>query len=94
MIRQKELQEGINVFDEKGETTLGKSKTAAKRAIMETATTRFLLPLPVLFIPALANFALLKMRLWPKNIVAGKLIETALCCGSLAVALPMSIALF
>ena len=42
----------------------------------------------------MANFMLYKANLFPKNLVAGKLIETALCCVSLSVALPMSIALF
>lgn len=74
--------------------TYGKSKLAAKRAITETAVSRFVLPLPVLFFPAIMNYALVKVKLWPRNIVAGKLLETVLCCTSLAVALPMSIALF
>lgn len=94
MMRQKEMQDGINIQDESGQTTYGKSKIAAKRAIQETAVSRFVLPLPVLFFPAIMNYALVKVRLWPRNIVAGKLLETALCCTSLAVALPMSIALF
>ena len=94
MIRQKELSDGINIQDEKGDQVYGKSKKAAKRAVTETAISRFVLPLPVLFFPAVANLALVKMRLWPKNVVAGKLVETALCCFSLSVALPMSIALF
>jgi len=52
------------------------------------------LPLPVLFFPAVGNFLLEKMRLWPKNIAAGKAIELGLCICSLTFALPMSIALF
>jgi len=52
------------------------------------------LPLPVLFFPAIANFALVKAKLWPKGQFAGKLFETVLVCTSLAVALPMSIAMF
>jgi hypothetical protein len=52
------------------------------------------LPLPVLFFPAVGNFVLEKMRLWPKNVAAGKFIELGLCICSLTFALPMSIALF
>ena len=61
---------------------------------METAFSRVVLPLPVLFFPAIANAILEKMRLWPKNLAAGKVIELALCICSLTFALPMSIALF
>ena len=64
------------------------------QAIFETAFSRFLLPLPVLFFPAVANFALESLRLWPKNVHAGKFIELGLCSISLGFALPMSIALF
>lgn len=67
---------------------------AAKRAVKETALSRFVLPAPVLFFPAIANYALVAVGLFPKNVVAGKLLEAALCCASLSVALPMSIALF
>ena len=52
------------------------------------------LPLPVLFFPAIGNFVLEKLRLWPKNVAAGKCIELGLCICSLTFALPMSIALF
>lgn len=52
------------------------------------------LPLPVLFMPALANYALEAVGLFPKNALAAKMLEVALCTASLSVALPMSIALF
>ena len=61
---------------------------------METAVSRFILPLPVLFFPAIGNFMLEKLRLWPKNLAAGKFLELTLCICSLTFALPMSIALF
>ena len=77
-----------------GTVEYGKSIAAGKKAIMETALSRFVLPLPVLFFPALGNAVLEKMRLWPKNQAAGKCIELALCICSLTFALPMSIALF
>jgi sideroflexin-5 len=67
---------------------------AGKKAIMETAVSRFVLPLPVLFFPAFANAILEKMRLWPKGVAAGKFMELGLCICSLTFALPMSIALF
>jgi sideroflexin-5 len=67
---------------------------AAKRAVRETAFTRFFLPGPALFFPALANFAIHRAGLWPRNLAASKVLETGLCALSLSVALPMSVALF
>jgi len=47
-----------------------------------------------MFFPALANFALERMKLWPRNNTLAKLLELTLCGISLTLALPMSIALF
>jgi len=44
-IRQNELKNGINIENEKGEQ-LGKSKVAAKKAVVSSASTRSILPLP------------------------------------------------
>ena len=72
----------------------GNSKKAGKKAIAETAFSRFFLPLPVLFFPALCNSALQAVRLWPRNVYAANVLELGLCMGALTFALPMSIALF
>jgi hypothetical protein len=40
------------------------------------------------------NYAMERLRIWPKNLVASKLVEASLCICSLTFALPMSIALF
>ena len=61
---------------------------------MQTGMSRFILPLPVLFFPALANIALLKVGLWPRNSTMAKLTELSLCVLSLCVALPSSVALY
>lgn len=95
LMRSKELKEGINVQSKEGEQTYGKSKVAAKKAIGQTAFSRFLLPLPVLFFPALAQLGLTKLRLWPtRRLYIAKLLELSLCAVSLTVALPMSVAMF
>ena len=94
LMRYKEIESGITVTNEKGDKEFGKSKAAGKKAIQETAISRFVLPLPVLFFPAVGNFILEKLRLWPKNMKLSKLIELSLCICSLSFALPMSIALF
>lgn len=80
--------------NKEGTVTYGKSKKAGIKAIKETALTRFILPLPVLFFPAIGNFVLEKLRIWPRNMIAAKSLELILCISSLTFALPMSIALF
>lgn len=67
LMRFKELQEGINVQNELGDENYGKSKVAANKAIMQTAISRFVLPIPVLFFPALCNYLMERVKLWPKN---------------------------
>ena len=61
---------------------------------MQTAITRFLLPIPVLFFPAIGNFVLEKLRLWPRNMLLAKLFELSLVTISLTFALPASVAMF
>ena len=94
LMRQKELFEGIKVFNQDGSICYGKSVEAGKSALLQTGLSRFILPLPVLFFPALTNIALLKLNLWPKNSTMAKLMELTLCVLSLSVALPGSVALF
>mmetsp|Transcript_4390 Transcript_4390/g.6360 ORF Transcript_4390/g.6360 Transcript_4390/m.6360 type:complete len:398 (-) Transcript_4390:19-1212(-) len=94
LMRQKEWVDGIIVSNKDGSVEYGKSKKAGKKAILETAFTRSLLPLPVLFLPATGNFLLEKIGLWPKRLYAGKMMELMLVTFSLTIALPMSIALF
>ena len=93
-MRYKELNDGIKVQDKGGETTYGESKVAAKKAITQTALSRLFLPLPVLFFPAVGQFLLTKLRIWPRNLMISKFLELSLCAISLGFALPMSVALF
>ncbi len=94
IMRFKEMQEGIKVQNKEGDVTYGVSKVAAKKAILETAVSRFVMPLPVLFFPTLVNMALERGNLWPKNNKVSKALELFLCICSLTFALPMSVALF
>lgn len=94
LMRYRELENGIKVKNKEGDVVYGDSKVAGKRAIIDTAITRFFLPLPVLLFPAIANFFLGKANLLPKNVKVAKLLEIFLCISSLTVALPMSIAIF
>jgi len=94
LMRQKELFEGIKVYNKDGTVCYGKSKEAGKRALLLTGLSRFILPFPVLFFPALMNMALVRMGLWPRHTTLGKLTELTLCVLALSVALPGSVALF
>lgn len=93
-MRLKECRDGIEVTNEDGDKVYGKSVTAGRTAVFQTCLSRFILPLPVLGIPALANFLLVKARLWPKNTIMAKIFELSLVTFSLSVGLPGSIALF
>jgi tricarboxylate carrier len=92
-IRQNELTKGIDVQNEKGET-IGKSKLAAKKAVISSATTRSLLPLPqILIIPGL--YAVLEgLRLMPKSKFGLIGADLMICAVNLVVALPLAIAAF
>nr|XP_032806420.1 sideroflexin-5 isoform X2 [Petromyzon marinus]XP_032806421.1 sideroflexin-5 isoform X2 [Petromyzon marinus] len=52
LMRHNELQEGVDVVDEHGRV-VGTSRTAAKHALVETAVTRIVLPMPILVLPPL-----------------------------------------
>lgn len=88
------MTEGITVQNEEGDVDYGKSKKASQKAVMETALSRFFLPGPVLFFPAIATSILDKLRLLPKNLLLGRALELGLVSIALSVGLPMSIALY
>ena len=67
---------------------------AGKRAIFETALSRFVLPAPVMFLPTFLNYAMTKMRMTPKNKVLRNTLELSFCTMGLLVGLPMSVALY
>ena len=94
LMRFKEVKEGIMVQNESGTVNYGRSKAAGRKAIFESAFSRFILPLPVLFLPAIGNFLLESANLWPRTLFRARLAELTLCMLSLTFAHPMSIALF
>ncbi|KAI0214459.1 Sideroflexin-5, partial [Lamellibrachia satsuma] len=93
LMRNSELSEGIDVFDKKN-NSVGTSKVAAKKALIETAITRMVLPAPILIIPPvimtmIEKTSLLKRR--PKlHLPFNALVSTL----SFGLALPIAIALF
>uniref|UniRef100_A0A8C6T8Y8 Sideroflexin 5a n=1 Tax=Neogobius melanostomus TaxID=47308 RepID=A0A8C6T8Y8_9GOBI len=50
LMRKSELSEGISVLDKSG-NVVGTSKVAAKYALLETALTRIVMPMPILVLP-------------------------------------------
>ena len=65
-MRQVELQKGIEITNPETGESLGKSTACAKAAVMQTASSRIVLALPV-SLPAFALIGLEKARLMPKN---------------------------
>ncbi|KAK2180012.1 hypothetical protein NP493_462g01026 [Ridgeia piscesae] len=93
LMRNSELSEGIDVYD-KADKVVGTSKVAAKKALIETAVTRMVLPAPILIIPPvimtmIEKTSLLKRR--PKLHLPFNALVTTLSFG---LALPVAIALF
>ena len=94
LMRQKEIRDGIDLENEDGSIKYGKSQIAGKQAIMQTSATRFFMPFPAIFGPALAGGMLMHYKLWPKRLVPAKILELSLVTFSLVVSLPLAIALF
>uniref|UniRef100_A0A8C8DWV5 Sideroflexin 5b n=1 Tax=Oryzias sinensis TaxID=183150 RepID=A0A8C8DWV5_9TELE len=90
LMRHNELSEGVDVLDDKG-NVVGSSKIAARNAIMETAFTRVVLPMPIFVLPPiimsyLERYASNRRLLLP--------IHSAVCLLTFAVSLPVAISLF
>uniref|UniRef100_A0AAQ4RYE7 Sideroflexin 5a n=1 Tax=Gasterosteus aculeatus aculeatus TaxID=481459 RepID=A0AAQ4RYE7_GASAC len=65
-MRHSELSEGISVLDDSG-NVVGTSKVAARHALLETALTRAVLPVPILILPPIIMSVL--ERFLPQNFV-------------------------
>ncbi|XP_058049846.1 sideroflexin-5 isoform X5 [Ahaetulla prasina] len=61
LMRHTELEEGIDVLDEEG-NVVGSSRIAARHALLETALTRVVLPMPILVLPPIIMSLLEKSR--------------------------------
>ncbi|XP_005728733.1 sideroflexin-5a isoform X1 [Pundamilia nyererei] len=60
LMRHSELSEGISVLDNNG-NVVGTSRVAARHALLETALTRVVMPMPILVLPPLIMSALEKL---------------------------------
>jgi len=94
LMRKKELSTGIQVNDVNS-NVVGVSKVAARKALQETALTRFFLPMPILLVPP-AVMAFVEKKNWYKKHMARYSIPFQACVvlTSFFIALPLAIALF
>ncbi|XP_060102089.1 sideroflexin-5 isoform X4 [Heteronotia binoei] len=93
LMRHSELEEGINVLDSNG-NVVGSSRIAAKHALLETALTRVVLPMPILVLPPVIVSLLEKtafLRSRPRLILP---VQSLVCLAAFGLALPLAISLF
>ncbi|XP_042322937.1 sideroflexin-5 isoform X3 [Sceloporus undulatus] len=93
LMRHMELEEGIDVLDGDG-NIVGSSKIAAKHALLETALTRVILPMPILVLPPIIMSLLEKtslLRSRPRMILP---VQSLVCLAAFGLALPLAISLF
>ncbi|XP_072112893.1 sideroflexin-5-like [Mobula birostris] len=93
LMRHSELEEGISVLDEHG-NTIGFSRIAARHALMETALTRIVLPIPILVLPPVVMSFLEKTRMlraYPRLTLP---LHSLVCLAAFGFALPVAISLF
>ena len=94
-MRKVEMNNGIEIFsDEQLSQKVGTSQLAAKKAIIETASSRVFLSFACLMTPALIFYAFERAGRTPVGARAKMLYEVGVFTFSLMLALPASIALF
>uniref|UniRef100_UPI0037E86675 sideroflexin-5a isoform X2 n=1 Tax=Semicossyphus pulcher TaxID=241346 RepID=UPI0037E86675 len=94
LMRHSELSEGISVLDDHG-NVVGTSKVAARHALLETALTRVVLPMPILVLPPMIMTALenrLPLLQRRRRLVLP--IHSLVCLAAFGLALPLAISLF
>ncbi|NXB96812.1 SFXN5 protein, partial [Vidua chalybeata] len=93
LMRHTELEEGIDVLDNNG-NIVGSSRVAAKHALLETALTRVVLPMPILVLPPVIMSVLEKtslLRSRPRLVLP---VQSLVCLAAFGLALPLAISLF
>jgi hypothetical protein len=88
-MRKTELEKGIDILDSEG-NNLGKSKVAAKKAVNQTANSRFFLAVPIFIPPAILYF-IEKKNMMPRNFYAKTCLEILAICFELYFAVPFAI---
>nr|XP_039262617.1 sideroflexin-5-like [Styela clava] len=93
LMRNRELSTGIEVTNKEGKV-IGVSKVAAKKALMETAATRAVLPAPILIIPPVVMSFIERMKWFHRYPRLNLPIQVLLVSVSFGLALPVAIAIF
>ncbi|XP_075963278.1 sideroflexin-5a isoform X5 [Anarhichas minor] len=93
LMRHSELSEGISVLDDNG-NVVGTSKVAAMHALLETALTRVVLPMPILMLPPIIMAALEKLPLLQRRRRLVLPVHSLVCLAAFGLALPLAISLF
>lgn len=93
LMRQKEIKDGIEVFDKDG-NKVGKSKVAAKKAIREVVMSRIMMASPGMLIPPIILNSIEKRGILKRFPFISLPLQTALCGGLLVFATPMCCAIF
>lgn len=93
LMRHNELSEGVDVLDNNG-NVVGSSKIAAKHAIMETAFTRVVLPMPIFVLPPIIMSYLERLRFLQSNRRLLLPIHSLVCLVTFGLSLPVAISLF
>uniref|UniRef100_A0A4W4HD42 Sidoreflexin n=1 Tax=Electrophorus electricus TaxID=8005 RepID=A0A4W4HD42_ELEEL len=93
LMRHNELSEGIDVLDRDG-NVVGSSRIAAKHALMETAFTRVVLPLPIFVLPPVIMAFLEKLPLLRANRRLMLPMHSLVCLAVFGLSLPLAISLF
>ncbi|XP_066574454.1 sideroflexin-5a [Amia ocellicauda] len=93
LMRHTELSEGIDVLDSNG-NIVGSSKIAAKHALLETALTRVVLPMPILVFPPIIMAFLEKLPLLQSYRRLVLPVHSLVCLAAFGLALPLAISLF
>uniref|UniRef100_A0A3B4FN93 Sideroflexin-5-like n=1 Tax=Pundamilia nyererei TaxID=303518 RepID=A0A3B4FN93_9CICH len=92
LMRHNELSEGIDVLDNNG-NVVGSSRIAARHAIMETAFTRVVLPMPIFVLPPII-MSYLELRFLQSNRRLLLPIHSVVCLVTFGLSLPVAISLF
>ncbi|TWW55278.1 sideroflexin-5b [Takifugu rubripes] len=93
LMRHSELSEGIDVMDNNG-NVVGSSKVAARHAIMETAFTRVVLPMPIFVLPTIIMSYLERLSFLQRNRRLMLPIHSFVCLLTFSLSLPVAISLF
>mmetsp|Transcript_7387 Transcript_7387/g.8339 ORF Transcript_7387/g.8339 Transcript_7387/m.8339 type:complete len:176 (-) Transcript_7387:275-802(-) len=77
IMRSTEMKEGITLIDSEG-IEVGKSPKIGKDAVIKTAISRIILPIPPLLLPTIAFFIMEKKQIVPKNKIVKIFVEAGI----------------